>query len=128
MALDKATLKTAVEAAFNAQWSAGDVTTLKADVLAAFDTAFSVVDPGAAATTQQACADAVADAVVKYVHGADGTKVADLATALSNATDTFVKGATLTFGPLAVGIQTTTGPGAPTGPPAVPVPVAGMVS
>lgn len=128
MALDKSALKSAIESAFNAQWAAGDFTTLKTEILAGFNTAFNVTDPTQAAASRQACADAIGAAVAKYVHGADGTKVATLATSLSNALDTYVKGATITIGLTAAGLQTTTGPGAPTGPPAAPVPINGAVS
>lgn len=128
MALDKATLKTAIEAAINAQWAAGDLTTLKTDVKAAFDVAFAVTDPTQAAASRQACADAIGAAVHKYVHGSDGVRIASLATALSNALDTYVKTATITIGPLHAGLQTSTAIGAPTAGPALPVPITGAVS
>lgn len=128
MALDKPTLKTAIESAFNAQWSGSDFTTLKTEILAAFNTAFGVTDPAEAATARQACADAIGVAVQKYVHGADGAKVAALATSLSNALDTFVKSATITVDPTHVGLQTSTAAGLPTAGPAVPVPMTGAVS
>lgn len=58
---------------------------------------------------------------------ADATRLA-LANSIADAVDTFVKTADVTVGPLNPGLQTTTAPGAPTGPPAVPVIITGGIS
>lgn len=126
--LDKTTLKTTLQTAFDTIWSSANRDTLQAEILAAFTTGIGVTDPTQAATARQNAATAIAAAVHKYVHGADSAKVAALATSVSDAVDTFVKGATITISPANVGLQTTTGVGAPTGGPAAPVTISGGIS
>lgn len=91
MALEKAAYKVAIEAAFNGIWAAGDLATLSSEIEAAFTAGFSDQDPTNAAVARTTAANAIAAAVHKYVHGANFDKVTALATALSNAGDTFVK-------------------------------------
>ena len=61
-----------------------------------------------------------------------GATAAVKASAFADAVDAYVKTATVsvttTVGPLDAGLQTSTAPGNPTGPPAVPVPLDGSGS
>lgn len=128
MALNKTTLKDAIAAALNGHWNGPAKDALLTEVRAAYTTAFAVTDPAAAASARNACADAIGTAVDKYVHGVDAVRITALALAISDAIDTFVKGATITISAGDVGLQTTTGAGTPTGGPAAPVAINGAVS
>ena len=86
------------------------VAQLKADLKSDLQAIFADLDPEATAESKaEAIANALGDRIDAYIR-------------------TATVSVTTIVGPTAIGLQTTTNPGSPTGPPAVPVPLDGTGS